>query len=210
MESEEPFAPLDTSEDPFSIMDRSFAGIMEQMQKFGLALSDSTRITILAMLIERPMYGQELAKKLNVKPPTISHHLGILKEAGLVQVRRENAFHYYSLNEEGIQSTIKMLTSNEKLGLPSKNDVHERIVATFFKDGKLVSIPAQRSKRRHILEELARQFEWGRVYEEHELNTILKQFHEDTASIRREMLAEKIMARETGHYWLLNPNPQPS
>src|SRR5947199_9869557 len=76
---------------------------MQLLVIMGRALADPTRIRILGLLAERPMYGQELAKVLDVKPPTVSHHLAPLVTAVLVRVRRENNYHYYELDSEGIQ-----------------------------------------------------------------------------------------------------------
>ncbi len=79
-------------------------------------------------------------------------------------------------------------------------------MATFIKDGRLVSIPAQYKKRRYVMEELARSFEWGRLYDEKEVNAIFKTFHDDHASLRREMIDQRIMMRENGRYWLVRPH----
>src|SRR6266566_9334880 len=76
---------------------------MKLLVVMGRALSDPTRIRILGLLAERSMYGQELAKALDVTPPTISHHLSPLVMAGLVRVRRENSYHYYELSSEGLE-----------------------------------------------------------------------------------------------------------
>src|SRR5258706_10066479 len=75
---------------------------MKLLVVLGRALADPTRIRILGLLAERPMYGQELAKALDVTAPTISHHLSPLVMAGLVQVRRENSYQYYELFREGV------------------------------------------------------------------------------------------------------------
>ncbi len=80
------------------------------------------------------------------------------------------------------------------------------MLATFIKNGRLVSIPAQYKKRRYVMEELARSFQWGRLYDEKEVNAILKTFHEDCASLRRELIDEGIMMRESGRYWLVRPH----
>jgi len=177
----------------------------------GRALADPTRIRILGLLAERPMYGQELAKVLDVKPPTISHHISPLVMAGLVRVRRENNYHYYELDSDGIQHLAESTQHIARLlfagnPLPPKSDERARVVATFIKDGRLVSIPAQYKKRRYVMEELARSFEWGRLYDEKEVNVILKTFHDDVASLRREFIDQRIMMRENGRYWLVRPN----
>jgi len=177
----------------------------------GRALADPTRIRILGLLAERPMYGQELAKVLDVKPPTVSHHIAPLVNAGLVRIRRENNYHYYELDSEGLEhlaeSTQHIARSLFAASpLPPKSDEKARVVATFIKDGRLVSIPAQYKKRRYVMEELACSFEWGRLYDEKEVNAILKTFHDDVASLRREFIDQRIMMRESGRYWLVRPN----
>lgn len=72
----------------------------------------------------------------------------------------------------------------------------ERVLDTFFDAaGKLRSIPAQRGKRTVILRKLAEALEPDRTYRERELNAVLRRFHDDVASIRREMVAEKLLVR---------------
>ena len=184
---------------------------MKQLVMLGRALSDLTRIRILGLLGQRPMYGQELAQALDVTPPTISHHLQPLVMAGLVKVRREDNFRYYELDGEGLQRLAestqhiaKSLFAGEPL--PPKSDERARVVATFIKDGRLLSIPAQYKKRRYVMEEIARSFEWGRLYDEKEVSAILRNFNDDFASLRREMIDQRIMMRENGRYWLVRPH----
>ena len=184
---------------------------MKLLVVMGRALADPTRIRILGLLAERSMYGQELARVLDVKPPTVSHHISPLIMAGLVRVRRENNYHYYELDSDGIQHLAESTQHIARLlfasnPLPPKSDERARVVATFIKDGRLVSIPAQYKKRRYVMEELARSFEWGRLYDEKEVNAILKTFHDDVASLRREFIDQRIMMRENGRYWLVRPH----
>ncbi|HWZ18075.1 MAG TPA: metalloregulator ArsR/SmtB family transcription factor [Ktedonobacteraceae bacterium] len=184
---------------------------MKSLVVIGRALADPTRIRILGLLAERPMYGQELANVLDVKPPTVSHHIVPLVNAGLVHVRRENNYHYYELDSDGLEhlaeSTQHIARSLFAASpLPPKSDEKARVVAIFIKDGRLVSIPAQYEKRRYVMEELACSFEWGRLYDEKEVNAVLKTFHDDVASLRRGFIDQRIMMRESGRYWLVRPN----
>lgn len=186
---------------------------MKSLVVLGRALSDLTRIRILGLLGVRPMYGQELAQALDVAAPTISHHLAPLINAGLVKVRRDSNYNYYELDSEGIQQLgestqhiAKMLFASEPL--PPKSEERARVVATFIRDGRLVTIPAQYKKRRYIMEEIVRAFEWGRLYDEKEVNAIMRTFHDDVASLRREMIDQRIMMRENGRYWLVRPHIQ--
>jgi ArsR family transcriptional regulator, arsenate/arsenite/antimonite-responsive transcriptional repressor len=68
------------------------------MNKVFKALSDSTRRRILQLLANGDMTAGEIAKHFNCSKPTISHHLEILKSAGLVTNERHGQFIIYSSN----------------------------------------------------------------------------------------------------------------
>ena len=71
----------------------------------------------------------------------------------------------------------------------------------FFEGTRLKEIPASRKKRSVILRWLATQFEHGILYKEAQVNEIIERHHPDTAWLRRELIAEKLMQRENGMYW---------
>jgi biotin operon repressor len=194
-----------TEQDP-----QFFTPHLSRLRMLGLALSDPKRLLILGLLAEedRPMYGQEIAERLGVTPQTISHHLHILKNGGLVRERRENAYRYYSLDTESIQQIRETVFADNHLGLLSKTEARQKVVDIFFQQGRLTSIPRRQTQRRIILEELARHFEWGRIYSEPEINAILKQVFDDVASLRRYLIDEQIMLRENGRYWLMRPHDE--
>ena len=62
------------------------------------ALNDETRREILAMLKSGDKTAGEIADRFSVSKPTISHHLDLLKQAGLVEAVKEGQFITYSLN----------------------------------------------------------------------------------------------------------------
>jgi hypothetical protein len=62
-------------------------------------------------------------------------------------------------------------------------------------------IPASRKKRLVILKWLVNQFEVGINYPERLVNDILKRYHPDCATLRREFIGYKLMQRENGIYW---------
>ncbi len=194
-----------TEEDP-----RFFTPHLARLRVLGLALSDPKRLLILGLLAEenQPLYGQEIAERLGVTPQTISRHLHILKNGGLVRERRENTYRYYSLDAEGIQQIRETVFADNHLGLLHKTEARQKVVDSFFLEGRLTSIPYKQTQRRIILEELARHFEWGRIYTEPEVNTILKRVYGDVSSLRRSLVDEPIMLREHGRYWLIRPHEE--
>lgn len=63
------------------------------------AFSDRTRLRILHLLQEGELCVGDLVKILRVPQPTASRHLAYLRRAGLVRMRREQSWNYYSLAE---------------------------------------------------------------------------------------------------------------
>lgn len=87
---------------------------------------------------------------------------------------------------------------NEKL-----EKFKQTVVRNFFTaDGRLKQIPVQLKKKLVVLEELAGKLEYGRAYPEAELNTFIKRYHEDFATIRREFINHRFMSRENNVYVL--------
>ena len=64
------------------------------------ALSDSNRLEIVQMLSEGEKCGCKLLERFEITQPTLSHHMKILVESGMVNDRKEGKWHYYSLNAE--------------------------------------------------------------------------------------------------------------
>ncbi len=77
----------------------------------------------------------------------------------------------------------------------------DAVLRAFVRDGRLVSVPAQHSKRRVVLEHLVHVFEPGVRYPEREVNALLAAWHPDVAALRRYLVDEALMTRESGVYW---------
>ena len=76
-----------------------------------------------------------------------------------------------------------------------------RVIETFFRDGRLVSIPARQGKRLVILRELReRCFAEDRDYPEKEVNMRLALIHPDVAALRRYLVEAQLMSRSNGIY----------
>ncbi|MBL4950836.1 metalloregulator ArsR/SmtB family transcription factor [Neobacillus sp. YIM B02564] len=183
---------------------------LNKMVEFHKALGDLTRIRIIALLKQGPLHGQAMAGKLGLKPPTITHHIAKLREVGLIKERRDKNTIYFSLNIKALEMGAKAILN---IGMGGENNMEmvvtaeERnaIIQNFFtKDGKLKNFPAQRKKKLVVLEHMINGLEMGKVYPEKEINEYLKQFHEDYATLRRELIMCQFMYRENNQYEL-NP-----
>ena len=71
------------------------------------ALNDSTRREILEHLKKKDLTAGEIADRFNISKPSISHHLDLLKQAGLVESVKEGQYIYYSLNTTVMDEIVK-------------------------------------------------------------------------------------------------------
>jgi ArsR family transcriptional regulator len=69
---------------------------------FAKAIADGTRQKIMSECCCCWLSVNEIVEKMEVSQPTVSHHLAILREAGLVDVREEGKQTFYTLNQERI------------------------------------------------------------------------------------------------------------
>jgi hypothetical protein len=172
------------------------------------ALADESRLKIIGLLAGRESSGQELAALLGLKEPTVSHHLTVLRKRGLVRQRLDGNTHWWSLELDALVALGRRIATREDvaaLAADIETDAWDRRVRDNFllADGRLKEIPASRKKRWVILRFLVEQFEPDRRYPEAELNEILKRHHWDSATLRREMVGYRMMARDHGIYWRL-------
>lgn len=73
------------------------------------ALADPTRRRILALLRERDLPAGEIAAEFPIAFASVSHHLQVLRDAGLVLSRREGQFIIYSLHTTVLQDVLQHL-----------------------------------------------------------------------------------------------------
>lgn len=73
------------------------------------ALNDPTRREILEMLKHRDMNAGEIAEAFDISKPSISHHLDLLKRAGVISSERRGQFLVYSLNTTILEDLIQWI-----------------------------------------------------------------------------------------------------
>jgi ArsR family transcriptional regulator, arsenate/arsenite/antimonite-responsive transcriptional repressor len=78
------------------------------------ALNDPTRRKILEILKKKDLTAGEIADQFNISKPSISHHLDLLKQAGLVESVKEGQFIYYSLNVTVMDEILKWIIQFKK------------------------------------------------------------------------------------------------
>ena len=177
---------------------------LETRAKLFKALGHPTRLLILNLMKHKPRHTQELAAILNLQPATISHHLSLLTEAGLLNSHKDQYYQVYQLVEEPLQKSIAEMVHMPQPGLKANAEVdayRQKVLKAFFQHGRLVQIPAQQKKKQVILEEIVKIFTPGEKYDEWTVNKMLVDFNEDVASLRRYLVEFGLMDRDHDVYW---------
>lgn len=78
------------------------------------AFCDENRIRILKLLRTGERCACELHEEINVTQPTLSHHMKILCDSGIVKGRKQGKWMYYSISEEGVEYSVKSLKALTK------------------------------------------------------------------------------------------------
>jgi biotin operon repressor len=162
------------------------------------ALSDPARLRVLGLLAVRPHAGHELAERLSLTPPTISHHVRRLVAAGLVDVRQDAQSRIYSLRLDTIRALSQENEDDRTVQRADEED--DTVLRTFFDGPRLRQIPRARKKRVIVLKRLLERFESERPYPEPEVNELLREAHDDVATLRRELVDYGFMVRDRGIY----------
>jgi hypothetical protein len=182
-------------------MDRS-----ETLLAFFKAMANESRLKIVGLLAARERSVQELATLLDLSEPTVSHHLQVLKQLAIVTVRAAGVVRWHALDPDALSGLNRTLLEPGTVSslAPRGGDADSRVLSTFVDaEGRIKSIPASRRKRYVILKWLVRKFEEGRRYPEAKINATIQLHHWDSATLRRELIGHRMMAREKSVYWRL-------
>jgi DNA-binding transcriptional ArsR family regulator len=189
-------------------------------------LADPSRLRMVSWLAEREYAAGELAERLGLSEPTVSHHVARLHAAGLVQLRMAGTQRFYRLNPERLARFRAYVADLDKpLEEPADivNDTgwidalalspeDKKVLADYTLAGRLTRFPSKEKKWLSILRWLATRFESGRRYSEREVNANLIDVHADYASLRRDLVEFGFMRRQRGggDYWLAPEDEPPS
>ena len=88
----------------------SIVGFREDVKKIK-ALTDENRLAIMLALQHGEKCGCDLLEELNITQPTLSHHMKILADSGLVDYYKEGKWMHYSISADGVREFRDMIGS---------------------------------------------------------------------------------------------------
>lgn len=82
---------------------------MKNRADFFKALSEETRLRILEIIAEEELCNCQIMERLNISQSLVSHHIRILKQAGIIDERRNGKWTYYTINIENTEEYLVSL-----------------------------------------------------------------------------------------------------
>jgi len=189
----------------------------EQFQtllQFFKVLADESRLKIVGILANQECSVEELAALMQLKEPTVSHHLAKLKEVNLVTMRPDGNSRLYQLDSEALEKISKEIFTPQKIASLIEHidtEAWESKVLNHYLESdpnsleevqRLKEIPVSRKKRLVVLKWLANKFDPGVKYSEQMVNDILSRYHPDYVTLQRELINYKFIQRDGEIYWL--------
>ena len=174
-----------------------------KLVSFFKALADTTRLQIVGLLALEERTVDELATLVDVRAPTVSHHLAKLKKLGLVKLRQDGNRRWYQLNAERVESFAREVLASDGLSQigdeveASATETKEMKSLRPFMDGdRFVRLPVKWSKKKLAIHHIARRLDHDKIYTEDGLNAAIEPFYEDFATVRRLLVELDLMTRD--------------
>ena len=109
---------------------RQLAETFRECQKILTAIGDENRLHLMTEMMQMKRCGGarvgEITERTHLSRPAVSHHFQILKEAGILSVRKEGTrnYYYFDSNQESMKSLITALQTAVDIaaGLPERKD----------------------------------------------------------------------------------------
>jgi DNA-binding transcriptional ArsR family regulator len=174
-----------------------------EILSFVKALASADRLRIVGVLARGKASQSDIAEQLHLPIRDAFNHLSFLVEVGIVH--EEDGI--YDLDEKAIESFARGQFEGKRPSFEADEqqpeDVRKVLKSFLNADGTLKQIPPQGNKLLIILSFIADAFTFETNYTEKEVNMILRRFHVDTAALRRYLVDNGFMGRESNgtRYW---------
>jgi len=166
---------------------------------------DVDRLAVAGALAAEPMDTERLVAATNRDRRAVLTAIGDLRASGLVVAEGDR----YRLDLDAMRAAAQAAAEIEipmdpAIGFGMTTD-ERAVLSRYFSGRALIEIPPHRAKRLVVLQRLALEFDIGRRYSEPEVNEILGSFNPDWSTLRRGLIDEHLMDRETSggnnSYW---------
>jgi hypothetical protein len=177
-----------------------------EILSFVKAMASAERLRVIGALVRGAATQSEIAGQLHLPVRDVFNHLAFLVHVGVVS----ETDGVYDLNEKAIESLARgQFEGKRQVYVPEENQEEDvrKVLKTYLNaDGTIRQLPQEGKKMQIILNFLLDAFSFDTNYTEKEVNTILRRFHVDTATLRRNLVDYGFLDRESDgtRYWRIN------
>lgn len=171
----------------------------ETTLKIYKSLADGERIRIMTILCKSDSYVELLSEILDLTPATVCYHLKKLEGAGLVKSQRLQHYVIYSANQDILEKSLGSFL-NISTSLEGEEKYKSKVIHDFIEYGRLKCIPSQLKKKEIVYEYMIRGMEFDRDYGDKELCEIIVSYHDDYATIKRELIGLGFLSQQGRTY----------
>jgi hypothetical protein len=174
-----------------------------EMISFVKAMASAERLRIVGVLARGRATQAEIAEQLHLPIRDVFNNLAFLVHVGVIT----ETDGVYDLDEKTIESFARGQFEGKRPSYEAEGEKPEdvrKVLKSFLNaDGSLKQIPPQGNKLLIVLNFIVDAFAFDTNYTEKEVNTILRRFHVDTAALRRYLVDNGLMDRESDgtRYW---------
>ncbi len=174
-----------------------------EIMAFVKAMASAERLRVIGVLARGQATQTEISEQLHIPSRDVFDHVSFLVDAGVVTENKG----VYDLNEKAIESFARGQFEDKRPVYETKQEEPEdirKVLKTYLNaDGTIRQIPHEGKKLRIVLNYVLDAFAFDAIYTEKEVNTVIRRFHVDTASLRRAFIDRGLLARESdgSKYW---------
>ncbi len=184
-------------------MDEQNEAIQNDLMNFFRALSNVDRLKIAGAVGLEALSLEQVAEKFGMRSADAYNHLANLVHHGLVKTDGK----LYALDKAALEALSRRVLANSH-PKPALEDFEgeafdKKVLSDFLTpEGRLKALPTQNKKLMVILRYALNNFKPGEKYTEKQVNEILRGLFDDTASLRRYLVDNKMLERDKGIYWM--------
>lgn len=165
-------------------------------------LAEPERLRVVAALVLGARTPSQIIDATGLDQRAVGRALQRLQTGGLISADHDGFTVHIELFKEVARTTAPQPKFEDHGYVDERT---ESAVRRFVRDGRLMRLPAQRSRRLSVLEHLAQSFQPGLRYSEQEVDGVLRGWcaggEVDYVSLRRYLVDEGLLSREGGDYW---------
>lgn len=181
-----------------------------EILSFVKAMASADRLRIIGVLVRGRATQAEIADQLHVPARDVFNHLAFLANVGVVHESEGG----YDLDEKAVEALARGQFEGKRAEYAppaSQQENARKVLKNYLNaDGSLKQIPPMGNKLLIVLNFIVDAFAFDTDYTEKEVNTILRRFHLDTAALRRYLVDNGLLARESNgsRYWRVKKEVQ--